>query len=116
MSSLNGIGPLGDSVKWTVTRSGSDGVTLSAKLSVEDLKRLAAVEGKSTSSAAMPPGDVVLTSSLDTEHRPVASTMTVGGKPIMSLTISDWGKPVTITAPPSSDVTTGPKDFSKLGA
>lgn len=116
MSSLNGIGPLGDSVKWTVTKSGPDGTTLSTKLTAEELKRLAVAEGKSTSATQMPPGDLVLTSSLDAEHRPVATTMTVGGKTFMTLTIGDWGKPVTITAPPSSDVTTAPKDLSALGA
>ena len=116
MSSLNGLGPLGDSVKWTVTESGPDGTTVTTKLTREALEQLAKAEGKSSNLDGLPAGDVTLTSTLDAKNRPTKTVMQVGGKTMMTMTITDWGTPVTITAPPSSDVTTAPKDLGSLGA
>ncbi|KYH46128.1 hypothetical protein [Branchiibius sp. NY16-3462-2] len=116
MSSLNGLGPLGDSVKWTVTKSGPDGTTLTTKLTREALGQLAKAEGKSSSLDGLPAGDITMTSTLDAKNRPEKTVMQVGGKTMMTMTISDWGVPVTITAPPTSQVTTAPKDLDSVGA
>lgn len=116
MSSLNGLGPLGDSVKWTVTATGPEGTTFTAKLTREVMEQVLKAEGKSSSLEGLPAGDITLTSTLDAQNRPVKTVMTVGGESIMTMTITDWGTPVTITAPPSSEVTTAPKDLDSLGA
>lgn len=116
MSSLNGLGPLGDSVQWKVTETGPNGTTVTTTLSRETMKDLAEAEGKDSDLEGLPAGDIVLTSTVDAQNRPVKTVMTVGGKTMMTMTISDWGAPVTIIAPPSSEVTTAPKDLDSLGA
>lgn len=117
LSSMNGVGELGDSINWKVTAAGATGTTFVAEVTEEDLRKVAGSAGATDlPTGDLPFGDMKVTMTYDAQDRPTKSIVTMGGQDIVTMTMSDWGKPVTVTAPPSSEVTTAPKDLDSLGA
>lgn len=116
MSSFNGLGNVGDSVKWTVTSVDAQGATLTTKLTEADLRAAAAAGGASDLPSGSLPGSFDITMAYDAQDRPAKAVVAMGGKDYVTMTMSQWGQPVSITAPPSSDVTTAPKSLGSLGA
>lgn len=117
LSSMNGVGELGDSINWKVSAAGPTGTTFAAEVTEEDLRKAAGASGATDlPTGDMPFGKMSVTMSYDAQNRPVKSVVTMGGQQMVTMTMSDWGKPLTVSAPPSSEVTTAPKDLDSLGA
>lgn len=117
LQSLNGVGDMGDSIDWSVTATGPQGTTLTANVTAKDLRKVAESEGATgLPTGDLPFGDMKVTMTYDAQDRPVKSVVTMDGRDMVTMTMSDWGKPVTVTAPPTSQVTTAPKDLDSLGA
>ncbi|PWJ24141.1 hypothetical protein ATK17_0229 [Branchiibius hedensis] len=117
LQSLNGVGELGDSIDWKVTAAGPEGTTFAADVTEKDLRDAAGSAGATDlPTGDLPFGSMKVTMTYDAQDRPVKSVVMMGGRDMVTMTMSDWGVPVTVTAPPSSEVTTAPKDLDSLGA
>ncbi len=91
-------------MKAKVTAKTADTTTVQMDL---DLKKLVAAMGDNSaisSATASLPESIPVTYTIDNQGRPTETTMNMGMD--VKVTYSDWGKSVSIEAPPSSEVTT----------
>lgn len=108
----------GQSLPWVVSQTSAAGTTLTAHATGDDLRSAMAQSGSVPSGVPTRSitGEMVITLTLDGHNLPERTVVMMNGKQVLTQTYSQWGEPVTITAPPTSQVTTAPQDLGSLGA